>query len=183
MARKIYRIDEFMGLDQSMGENGMAASYSPDACNMDTADGELTIAKGYTRYITSAVPGTEAIRRMFLFHSGSGDQVIVVTGGSVYAYREGVWVLIYTFTGGLTGGRVDFTEARIDATDYLLIASGEQQIVKYNGTKSELFGSSDGLSDKPVSYLAAYRSRLFAAGTAAVPTGFTGPSSRAAAAP
>ena len=35
MARKIYRIDEFMGLDQSMGENGMAASYSPDACNMD----------------------------------------------------------------------------------------------------------------------------------------------------
>ena len=83
MARKRYRIDEFMGLDQSMGENGMAASYSPDACNMDTADGELTVAKGYTRYITSAVPGTEAIRRMFLFHSGSGDQVIVVTGGSV----------------------------------------------------------------------------------------------------
>ena len=82
MARKIYRIDEFMGLDQSMGENGMAASYSPDACNMDTADGELTVAKGYTRYITSAVPGTEAIRRMFLFHYGSGDQVIVVTGGS-----------------------------------------------------------------------------------------------------
>lgn len=138
MARKIYRIDEFMGLDQSMGENGMAASYSPDACNMDTADGELTIAKGYTRYITSAVPGTEAIRRMFLFHSGSGDQVIVVTGGSVYAYREGVWVLIYTFTGGLTGGRVDFTEARIDATDYLLIASGEQQIVKYNGAQAAL---------------------------------------------
>ena len=99
MARKIYRIDEFMGLDQSMGENGMAASYSPDACNMDTADGELTVAKGYTRYITSAVPGTEAIRRMFLFHSGSGDQVIVVTGNSVYAYRKGVWVLIYTFTG------------------------------------------------------------------------------------
>ena len=169
MARKIYRIDEFMGLDQSMGENGMAASYSPDACNMDTADGELTVAKGYTRYITSAVPGTEAIRRMFLFHSGSGDQVIVVTGGSVYAYREGVWVLIYTFTGGLTGGRVDFTEARIDTTDYLLIASGEQQIVKYNGTKSELFGSSDGLSDKPVSYLAAYRSRLFAAGDSSCP--------------
>ena len=139
MARKIYRIDEFMGLDQSMGENGMAASYSPDACNMDTADGELTVAKGYTRYITSAVPGTEAIRRMFLFHSGSGDQVIVVTGGSVYAYREGVWVLIYTFTGGLTGGRVDFTEARIDTTDYLLIASGEQQIVKYNGAQVGAF--------------------------------------------
>ena len=90
-------------------------------------------------------------------------------GGSVYAYREGVWVLIYTFTGGLTGGRVDFTEARIDATDYLLIASGEQQIVKYNGAQAALFGSSDGLSDKPVSYLAAYRSRLFAAGDSSCP--------------
>ena len=56
MARKIYRIDEFMGLDQSMGENGMAASYSPDACNMDTADGELTVAKGYTRYIHQPFP-------------------------------------------------------------------------------------------------------------------------------
>ena len=70
-------------------------------------------------------------------------------------------MLIYTFTGGLTGGRVDFTEARIDATDYLLIASGEQQIVKYNGAQAALFGSSDGLSDKPVSYLAAYRSSKY----------------------
>ncbi len=169
VARKIYRIDEFMGLDQSMGENGMAASYSPDACNMDTADGELTVAKGYTRYITSAVPGADTIRRMFLFHSGSGDQVIVVAGGSVYAWREGAWVLIYSFSGGLTGGRVDFAEVRIDAADYLLIASGEQQIVKYDGTQAKLFGSSEGLSDRPASYLAAYRSRLFAAGDGSFP--------------
>ena len=35
MARKIYRIDEFIGIDQSVGENGMSPAYSPDACNMD----------------------------------------------------------------------------------------------------------------------------------------------------
>ncbi len=164
MARKIYRIDEFIGIDQSAGENGMSPAYSPDAYNMDTSNGDLSVAKGYTRHILQPVPGEGPIRRMQLFHCTDGDRVIVLAGNELYAWLGTQWSLIYTFTGGLTQGRVDFAQARIGSTDYLLIGSGEQAIVKYDGSTAVLFGGADKLSDKKVRYLAMYRSRLFAAG-------------------
>lgn len=164
MARKIYRIDEFIGIDQSVGENGMSPAYSPDACNMDTSDGELSVAKGYTRHVAAPVPGEGPIRRMHLFRSAYGDRIIVLAGNELYACANGEWGLIYTFTGGLAGGKVDFAEARIDGADYLLIGSGEQAIVKYDGSRAALFGGEDKLSDVHVRYLAMYRSRLFCAG-------------------
>ena len=164
MARKIYRIDEFIGIDQSIGENGMSPAFSPDACNMDTSDGELTVAKGYTRHIAAPVPGEGPMRRLYLFRSANGERIIVLAGNELYACVNGQWGLVYTFTGGLPEGKVDFAEARINGVDYLLIGSGEQAIVKYDGTKAELFGSADKLSDMHVRYLAMYRNRLFAAG-------------------
>jgi len=39
MARAIYRINEFIGIDQSRDENALKSAMSPDACNMDTAGG------------------------------------------------------------------------------------------------------------------------------------------------
>lgn len=169
MARKIYRIDEFIGIDQSMGENGMSPAYSPDACNMDTSDGELSVSKGYTRYIAAPVPGEGPIRRMHFFHTTDGERIVVLAGNELYACINGEWGLIYTFTGGLLQGKVDFEEARIGGVDYLLIGSGEQAIVKYNGTAATLFGSADTHSDAHVRYLAMYRNRLFSAGDSEKP--------------
>lgn len=164
MARKIYRIDEFAGIDQSTGENGMSPAFSSEAFNMDTSDGNLSVAKGYTRHIAQPVPGEGPMRRLTLFHCTDGDRVIVLEGNNLYAWTGGQWSLIYTFTGGLLQGKVDFTQARINGVDYLLIGSGEQAIVKYDGSTASLFGSAEALSDKHVRYLAMYRSRLFAAG-------------------
>ena len=47
MARKLYKIDSFIGIDQDEAENALKPAYSPDACNMDTAGGDLAVAKGY----------------------------------------------------------------------------------------------------------------------------------------
>jgi len=169
MARKIYRIDQFHGIDQSIGENAMPPAYSPDACNMDTSNGDLTVAKGYAKHIMEPVPGEGRPHRLFLFHTVDGEQVIVAAGNEVYAYKNGAWGLIYTFTGGLAGGRLALLEAQIDGVDYLIMASGEQPLVKYDGSAATAFGSADDLSDRPVSYLAMYRGRLFSAGDAACP--------------
>ena len=51
MGRKSYRIDEFFGIDQSRNENAIAPGMSADACNMDTEDGSLAVARGYVRHI------------------------------------------------------------------------------------------------------------------------------------
>lgn len=164
MARKIYRIDEFVGIDQSIGENGMSPAYSPEAYNMDTSDGQLSVAKGYMRHISEPVPGEGPIRRMHLFNTIDGERIIVLAGNELYAWHNDEWNLIYTFSGGLLQGKVDFTEVQIDGTDYLLIGSGEQSIVKFDGNIASIFGSEAGLSDVHVRYLAMYRNRLFSAG-------------------
>lgn len=59
MSTKIYTIPEFKGMDQSKSENLLNPSYSPDACNMDTENGHLKVAKGYAKQINTRVPDTE----------------------------------------------------------------------------------------------------------------------------
>lgn len=169
MARKIYRIDQFVGIDQSQGENGMNPAFSPDACNMDTSDGDLTVAKGYTRYISDPIPGTDPIRRIFRFRAITGDQVVALAGSTLYAYKDGAWTEVYTYDSDLNDGKVDFQEVQIDGNDYLLMGSGEGRVIKYDGYESLYFGSEEKLSDVAVRYLAMYRGRLFSAGDAVYP--------------
>ena len=169
MARKIFRIDEFFGIDQSRNQNGLSSGVSPDACNMDTADGDLTVAKGYTRYVQTPVPGDGAIHALCFFYGGGVIQPIVCAGSSIYAYKNGAWEEAYTYPEGVIAERFTFLNAQIGGTDHILIACNAAQMVKYNGTSASLFGSAEGASDIHAGFLAMYKSRLFSAGDAAHP--------------
>lgn len=70
MGRRSYRIDEFFGIDQSRNENAIAPGMSADACNMDTEDGSLAVARGYVRHIETPVPGTAALHRLYVHQRG-----------------------------------------------------------------------------------------------------------------
>lgn len=163
MARRIYRIDEFLGLDQSRNQNGLASAMSCDACNMDTYDGNLTVAKGYVKHIAQKLPGNGKISNLRLFCGNGTEQVMVVSGKEIYAYKSGAWNKVYEY-GEITNGRFDFVQAQINSVDNMIIANGEGQLVKYDGTTASLFGSGAGVSNISVNYLALYKSRLFTAG-------------------
>ena len=47
MALRQYRIPVFYGIQQGVTENRMNDGESPDASNMDTTGGRLSVAKGY----------------------------------------------------------------------------------------------------------------------------------------
>ena len=164
MGRKAYRIDEFFGIDQSRNENAIAPGMSADACNMDTENGSLAVAKGYVRYIPEPVPGTEPLHRLYVHQRREGEQCIAIAGDVIYAYRDGAWDAVYTYAPGLAEHRFDFAEAQIGGQDHLIIGCGEAQLVKYDGEAASLFGSAEQLSDAHVLYLAMYRNRLFSAG-------------------
>lgn len=164
MARAIYRINEFTGIDQSRDENALKSSMSPDACNMDTSDGNLSVCKGCVKHISAAIPGTERIHAIKLVPFPTGEMFIAAAGESIYAYKNNAWEEIYTYSPALEGHKFDFAQAQINSTDNLIIACGERQLVKFDGETASLFGSAEGVSDKSVGYLATYRSRLFAAG-------------------
>lgn len=169
MSRRIYRIDEFRGIDQSKNENAIDAAMSPDAANMDTENGSLAVAAGYVRHIEAPVPGDAPIHRLYLHRRTDGDVFIAIAGDTVYACRDGAWEALYTYETPLTSHSFDFAEAGINSVDHLVIGCGERQLIKYDGSTVSLFGSAEGLSDVPVRYLAMYRNRLFAAGNSEHP--------------
>ena len=101
MARAIYRINEFIGIDQSRDENALKSAMSPDACNMDTADGNLSVCRGCVRHIEAPIPGTGDIHAIRIFSTPDGEMFIAAAGESIYAYKNGAWQEIYAFTAPL----------------------------------------------------------------------------------
>lgn len=159
-----YKIDRFLGIDQSCDENILHPSFSPDAVNMNTDDGNLSVAKGFVRHIIAQVPGEGDIHRLVIFKRKEGDIFLVFCSDAIYASTNGLWVKAYEFTPALEDYEFDTVEVSINNTDYLLIANGETQMLKYDGDSFYSFGSAENQSDIPVRYLALYKNRLFSAG-------------------
>lgn len=142
MALQTYRVEDFKGIDQSRSENKLNSGYSPDAVNMDTENGDLAVGYGYSKHITTAVPGTGTIRRMYHWHTLRADKFVVIAGKTVYAYNGSAWESIYIYGEDITSNAWDFEEVRIGNTDYLIIANGQTQMIKWDGEgEAELFGS------------------------------------------
>lgn len=163
MPIKLYRISGFKGIDQSCGQNALDPGSSPDACNMDTGDGGLSVSSGFVKAVDTPVPCADGIGFMHIFNHEGGAQFIVMARREAYAYRHGGWDLIHTYE---TNAHNSFSceEAQIDGADYLIIGCGEAQLIKYDGSRASQFGSAEKLSDIHVKYLSMYMGRLFSAG-------------------
>ncbi|MBQ9950320.1 MAG: hypothetical protein IJO93_06340 [Clostridia bacterium] len=164
MAQAVYRIERFLGIDQSTEENFLGSGYTPDACNMCTDDGNLSVAKGFARTSLLPVPGDAEIKRCIPFRHSNGDMYIVVAGNSIYAGFGGAWLELYTYPQDVDVDDFDFLEAKIGTSDYIIIGNGKTGLLKFDGQTVSEFGSEAMCSDRPVRYLAMYKNRLFAAG-------------------
>lgn len=144
-----YQIPAFLGIDEGRSENTLEPGWSPEAWNMDTEGGDLAVGKGYVKHITEPVPGAGTVRRMYLWYDGGVEKFVVVAGEKAYTYAGGAWSEIFDWTsllgdGTLDGADWDFLESRIGNQDYLIIANGVTQMVKWDGSGSaEAFGSGE----------------------------------------
>ena len=147
-----YVIDSFLGINQAVSENKLPPGFTADCANMDTADGHLTVGMGYSKHISTAVPGTGTIYRMYYWHRLQEDLFVVCAGSEIYAWVNNAWSKIYTYGTPITSTNWDFLECRIGGSDYLLIANGQSQIVKWSGTGSaEAFGTGEYIYEKTIS--------------------------------
>ena len=169
MAGYTYRIERFVGLDQSRDESLISPAFSPDAINMDVSDGVLAVTKGFSKLFPARVPqvGAERLDRITFFHSADKNIPMVISGGYIYTYDEEneEWTRSYSYSLVLENPRhYSVLMTRIGTSDVMLIADGANPILKFDGENFSLFGSQAGCSNICVRYIAMYRGRLFAAG-------------------
>lgn len=145
-----YNIKEFYGIQQHKDGSLLPEGTASDARNMDTSDGNLSVAKGYTKHISVIVPGADKILKLIIA-KGVTDKFFVVTANNIYMFAT-TWVSVWTFASALTGNQIDYVQTKIGDDDYLIIATGEAQMVKVkisDGTASA-FGSGAYLFDGAV---------------------------------
>jgi len=161
-----YVIERFTGVDQSVDESLLPSGATADELNMDASDGRLTVARGFSRTLAAAVPGSGTVLKLFIFKTAAKDIPVAITADGIYAYSNasGAWQQIRAFSVTPQNLRFCCITARIDMTDYLIIADGRNQMLKFDGSTLTDFGSAEGCSDVACAYAAMYRSRLFAAG-------------------
>lgn len=139
-----YRIQEFFGIQQQTDGTLLPAESAADARNIDTSDGNLSVAKGYAKYIATILPDTERILKLIVAR-GSTVKWYVVTAKKIYVWASPTWTTIYTFASALTTTQVDYVQTQIGTDDYLIIATGETQMikVKISTDAAEAFGTGE----------------------------------------
>ena len=174
MALRQYRIPVFYGIAQNVTENRQNDGESPDACNMDTSSGRLSVAKGYVRESNVAFPAPENAIRLYVWRQAGQRKLLAVTQSELFVLDEaaGEWKSLHDFGTVASAAEYDFLPVKIASTEYLLIANGTARMIKWDGVSAsaELFGSTEGLSDMAVNFVELYYARLFAAGDAAHPS-------------
>lgn len=172
MAQKLYRIQNFLGLNQAIDEGSLDAAYSPDCANIDTSCGRLETAKGHTKAIAALIPGRDNFLSLYVGEIGTAMCYIAITRKYIYSYdmTNISWSTLYTFTAPLVQNRVDYINATCDGEDCLLIATGETQLLKCTGTACTAFGSEELGSNHLCNYVAMYQNRLFSGGESTAPT-------------
>ena len=168
MALHCWVLPSFAGVQTGETQNMISSGNSPDACNMDTSGGMLSVAKGFTRYGTGAFSAPDTLLRLTAFLGGGGLAFLVAATDGLYAYNAaaGAFTLVHAFSSAVTDPvKLDFLELTVNASDCLLAADGQHRMQKWaGGADTAAFGSAEGLSDMPQTYAETYYGRLFCAG-------------------
>ena len=139
-----YRIQEFFGIQQQTDGTLLPATSAADARNIDTSDGNLSVAKGYAKYIATILPDTERVLKLIVAR-GATVKWYVVTAKKIYVWASPTWTTVFTFSTDLTTTQIDYVQTQIGTDDYLIIATGETQMikVKISTDAAEVFGTGE----------------------------------------
>lgn len=144
MATASLSINEFFGIQQHKDGALLPVGSARDCRNVTTIDGNLSVSKGYTKYIPRAIPGTDRILKL-IKRRGDTAKDYVVTANKIYSDSGTAWNTIYTFATELTTKQIDYIQTLVGADDCLIIATGETQMLKINLSDDSvvLFGTGE----------------------------------------
>lgn len=127
-----YQIPEWYGVQQQLDGTLLPVTSAYDARNMETGDGNLSVAKGYEKLVEVPVPGEARLLKLIAVR-GTTKKFYAVTQEYIYAWNASaptVWTQVYAFDTALTSTQVDALQTRIGDNDVILVATGKSQMVK-----------------------------------------------------
>lgn len=145
MGVELYNISEFLGIAQHRDGSLLNTGTAIDARNMDTSDGNLSVAKGYIKRSSNALPSSAG--KLLRVIPVDESNVIAVTQNSIFhgTYTEWNLTPVYTFSPALPSNcQIGYALGKINTTNVVVIGTGKTQLIKVNlGTTvtAELFGS------------------------------------------
>ena len=138
MASQWYSIPEWHGIQQQADGTLLPVTSAYDARNMETGDGNLSVAKGYTKYKSVALPGSSALLKLIV--SKGAGKIYAVTSLKIYRWDDTntTWAALkrtgtatdFSFGTDISARQVDVLQTRIGSRDVILVCSGERQITK-----------------------------------------------------
>lgn len=166
-----FSIPEFYGIRQDMDSRLLPFGTAYTAKNIETSDGNLSVAKGFTKYLPETNTNNHAKvpdggntsnkpRALVIAHTNSGtDKIYVVSVYRIYVWNpttsqwdmlnrpDGTGFNFYSANPPLPGltsiFQIDKLQTRIGSDDSILIGTGKHRIIKINigNDTAEEFGS------------------------------------------
>lgn len=145
MGVELYNISEFLGIAQHRDGSLLNTGTAIDARNMDTSDGNLSVAKGFVRRSGNAIStASDKILRIIPVDEAN---ILAVTQNHIYhgTYTEWKPTPVYTFDSPLPAdSQIGYALGKINTTNVVVIGTGKTQLIKVNmedTVTAELFGS------------------------------------------
>ncbi len=174
MAMQTRILQSFTGIRQDRNDYISSPDTSPDACNMNTQGGCLSVATGFSRAVPYAVPHEHPLKGLFVCPTRDGLRFLAATDEHILLYLEQTdeWGYLFSAIPNDAAEQVCFLPVRIGSDDALVMARGQEQMLCWDGasTYADWFGDSTRLSDHTEAYAALYFGRLFAAGNPEAPS-------------
>lgn len=147
-----YQIFEFYGIQQQKDGSLLPSGTASDARNIDTKDGNLSVAAGFEKHIVADIPNTDRLLKIIPVRGAS--KFYVVGSEHIYASDGGAWSPIYTFDPALVTRDIDFLQTKIGMDEFVLVATGETRILKLNVDTDAvtLFGSGEVIYEGAVTF-------------------------------
>ena len=82
-----YQIPEWYGVQQQLDGTLLPVTSAYDARNMETGDGNLSVAKGYEKLVGVTVPGDARLLKLIAVR-GTTKKFYVVTQAYIYAWND-----------------------------------------------------------------------------------------------
>lgn len=161
---QIYPIPVFRGLNQSADEETMDPGESPDAENVVSDGGMLTVAPGVSKLTDERDDSLWNGRlwyQIFAFYGDTKEDSFILLRdvGALYKYAGGTLSHVYDFPTSVAASPFRYLNYQSGTTKYMIIGSGYGQTVKYDGSSTPTPLS----SNAPAGFLpfAVYQERLW----------------------